>query len=117
MCTVAEDLDGVVAVGDELLEVARGAVEDRVRPDFNVVSPLLADLAVVLDDAAFESGGVNEGIDAAVDELIDSESEIFGGERRRELVEAGGMASVVVEEDFGLSGGGGGSGMCALPGR
>jgi len=101
---VAEDSHRVVAVGDELLEVAGGAVEDRMRPERNVVAPLLANLAFVLDDASFESGGIDEGVDAAVDELIDGEGEVCGGERGRELVEPGSVASVVVEEDFGLGG-------------
>ena len=68
---VYEDLEGVVALVDELLRVLVGPAEHQVRPLVDVVAPELADLRVVEEGAAVAEAE-HDRFDGGADQLVDA---------------------------------------------
>ena len=103
VASLGQDAHGVVAVGHQLLEIARGTVEDGVHPHVHVVAPLGGHLAAVLDGAALQSRRIEQGVHPAVDQLVYGIGQIGSLQRRGELIESGIVAPVVIEEDPGFA--------------
>ena len=99
---VAQQPQRIVAVGDELPQVAPGPIPHRVGPLHDIVAPLLCHLAVVQGHASFGDGKIDEGIHPAAGQLIHVVGEIPGSEGEFELVETGRMATVVEHENAGF---------------
>ena len=70
MCTIAKQLHRVVTVGYELMQNARGTIENLVGPHLHVVAPLLSYPAVVLYDPTFRSYGIEQRVYSCLDQLI-----------------------------------------------
>ena len=66
---LADQLQGVVASGNELLQVERGAVPDDVVGPVDIVAPALAGPGVVEQDAAI-SHRVGNGVDPQIHEFV-----------------------------------------------
>ena len=93
-----------MAVADELVQVASGAIKDLMGPNIVIVASFLCDPAVILNDPAFEPGRIQERIDAAIDQLIDGRGKRLGRERRCELTKVRGVPPIIVDEDLRLTG-------------
>ena len=99
MAAVTEQLQWVVAVGNELLNVSPGAIPDRVSPFDDIISPLLRDVAIIHHHASLKDREVYEGVHAAVGKLIHIGREIRGLQGRFKLIETGCVTPVIEHED------------------
>ena len=102
---VHQDLEGVMAVLDELPQYPSRPIPDIMGPLLDLRSPELSHLAVVEHGAPFNAGEIDKGVHTAAGELVDDEGVIGRGHRGFETVQVRGVTPVIEKEDPRLPGG------------